>query len=186
VLRFDYAPGFPSGEGDESPAATPPRRAQPHHLVTWSGRWYLIAWDLDRGDWRTFRADRITPPTPNGPRFAPRQLPGGNVAAFVTSGFQGSDGSVGWSCRGEVILSLPASAVYPYARDGIVEELAQDRCRLILGAWSWVGLAAMLGRIDAGIEVVGPDELKAAFAQLARRYASAASDVPARVGAGND
>ena len=54
----------------------PPRRAEPHHLVTRGGRWYLVAWDLDRDDWRTFRVDRITPRVPTGPRFAPRELPG--------------------------------------------------------------------------------------------------------------
>jgi predicted DNA-binding transcriptional regulator YafY len=163
VLRFDYA------------AATPPRRAEPHHLVTWGGRWYLVAWDLDRGDWRTFRADRITPRTPTGPRFTPRELPGGDVATFVASRFSGSDSSGGWPCSGEVILDLPAAEVSPFIRDGVVEELGPDRCRLILGSWSWPGLAATLGRFDADIEVVGPAELRDAFARLAHRYTNAAS-----------
>jgi predicted DNA-binding transcriptional regulator YafY len=178
VLRFDYIPASPPGAGDDDPAATPPRRVQPHHLVTWGGRWYLVAWDLDRDDWRTFRADRITPRTPTGPRFTPRELPGGNVAAFVASRFSGSDGSGGWPCRGEVILDLPAAVVFRYTSDGIVEELGQDRCRLVLGSWSWPGLAAAIGRFDADIEVVGPAELKDAFAHLARRYANAATDGP--------
>jgi len=78
-----------------------------------------------------------------------------------------------------VILDLPAAAVYPYTREGIIEELGPNRCRLILGAWSWAGLAATIGRFDADIEVIGPGELKAAFAQLARRYASAAGGLPA-------
>ncbi|MGP3963151.1 helix-turn-helix transcriptional regulator [Nonomuraea sp. 3N208] len=178
VLRFDYTPASPP-EADDNGVQTPPRRVQPHHLVTWGGRWYLIAWDLDREDWRTFRADRITPRTPNGPRFTPRELPGGDVAAFVTSKFQGSDGSGDWPCRGEVILDLPAAAVSRYTRDGVVEELGPDRCRLVLGSWSWPGLAATIGRFDADIEVVGPAELKDAFAHLARRYAKAATDAPA-------
>ncbi|PVE09187.1 helix-turn-helix transcriptional regulator [Streptomyces scopuliridis] len=185
VLRFDYVPASPPGATDDDRAEPPPRRVQPHHLVTWGGRWYLVAWDLDREDWRTFRADRITPRTPTGPRFTPRELPGGNVAAFVAGRFRGSDGSDGshgsgdWPCRGEVILDLPAAAVSPYTRDGVVEELGPDRCRLVLGSWSWPGLAAALGRFDAGIEVVGPAELKDAFAHLARRYADAAADAPA-------
>ncbi|MEU6716441.1 WYL domain-containing protein [Nonomuraea sp. NPDC046802] len=168
VLRFDYA------GADQDGAETPPRRVQPHHLVTWSGRWYLLAWDLDRDDWRIFRADRITPRTPTGPRFTPRELPGGDVAAFVTNRFQGSDGSGDWLCRGEVILDLPAAVVSRYTRDGVVEELGPKRCRLVLGSWSWPGLAATIGRFDADIEVVGPAELKNAFAHLARRYADAA------------
>lgn len=164
VLRFDYVPSSPTE------AAT--RRVQPHHLVTWGGRWYLVAWDLDRDDWRTFRVDRITPRTPTGPRFTPRELPGGSVAAFVTSKFQGS--SDGWPCRGEVILDLPAAVVSSYTHDGVVEELGPDRCRLVLGSWSWPGLVATIGRFDADIEVIGPAELRDAFAHVARRYATAA------------
>ncbi|GAB3868809.1 hypothetical protein GCM10029964_000060 [Kibdelosporangium lantanae] len=116
--------------------------------------------------------DRISPRTPTGPRFTPRDL--GDVAAFVTSRFQGS--ANGWPCRGEVILDLPASVVSTYARDGVVEELGPDRCRLVTGAWSWPGLAAGIGRFDADIEVVGPAELREAFAHLARRYARAAGE----------
>ncbi|MEU8300465.1 WYL domain-containing protein [Micromonospora sp. NPDC048909] len=178
VLRFDYTPTSPPAVPGDG-AQRPPRRAQPHHLVTWGGRWYLVAWDLDREDWRTFRADRITPRTPTGPRFTPRELPGGDVAAFVASRFQGSEGTGDGPCRGEVILDLPAAAVSRYTRDGVVEELGPNRCRLVLGSWSWAGLAASIGRFDADIEVVGPAELRDAFGQLARRYASAATDVPA-------
>ncbi|MCX4584419.1 YafY family protein [Streptomyces sp. NBC_01481] len=179
VLRFDYAPASPSGAADDDRVGSPPRRVQPHHLVTWGGRWYLVAWDLDREDWRTFRADRITPRTPTGPRFTPRELPGGEVAAFVAGRFQGSDRSGEWPCRGEVILDLPAAVVSRHTQDGVVEELGPDRCRLVLGSWSWPGLAATIGRFDTAIEVVGPAELKDAFAHLARRYADAARDAPA-------
>ncbi|MFC4898954.1 helix-turn-helix transcriptional regulator [Streptosporangium amethystogenes subsp. fukuiense] len=168
-LRFDYASGT-----DDGGAPAPPRRAQPHHLVTRGGRWYLVAWDLDRENWRTFRVDRITPRIPTGPRFTPRELPGGTVAAFVTARFRGSDGSsTDWPCRGEVILDLPAAAVSRYTREGVVEELGPDRCRLVLGSWSWTGLASAIGGFDADIEVVGPAELKDAFARLARRFARA-------------
>ncbi|MGW9172901.1 helix-turn-helix transcriptional regulator [Streptomyces decoyicus] len=168
-LRFDYT--------QERKAATERqrRRVQPHHLVTWRGRWYLLAWDLDRDDWRTFRVDRIHPRTPTGPRFTPRELPGGDVPAFITSRFRGSDGTTtDWPCQGEVVLDLPATAVAPFTQDGIVEELGPDRCRLTLGSWSWTGLAATIGRFDANIEVIGPPELNDAFAHLATRYANAA------------
>ncbi|MFI9493069.1 helix-turn-helix transcriptional regulator [Streptomyces halstedii] len=163
VLRFDYA-------GSDTP-----RRAEPHHLVTYAGRWYLVAWDLDREDWRTFRADRITPRVPTGPRFTPREVPGGEVAAFVAGRFQGAEAPGDWPCRGEVVLRTPAATVAPYVRDGLVEALGPDRCRLVLGAWSWTALAAGLGRFDADIEAVGPDALREAFARLSRRYADAAT-----------
>ncbi len=169
VLRFDYAaPGSERTDG-------PPRRAEPHHLVTWGGRWYAVAWDLDRDDWRTFRVDRITPKTPNGPRFTPREVPGGDVSAFAAARFRGAERPANWPCRGEVVLDRPASVVSTYTRDGMVEELGPDRCRLVLGSWSWVGLAASLGRFDADIEVVGPPELRDAFERLSRRYAAAAT-----------
>ena len=160
VLRFDYPGGL--------------RRAEPHHLVTRGGRWYLVAWDLERADWRTFRADRMTLRTPNGPRFTPREVPGGDVAAFVAGRFRGAEGAGDWPCRGEVVLDLPAAEVAPFAGDGIVEALGPYRCRLSAGSWSWVGLAAAIGRFDTGIEVVGPDELWHAFDRLASRYAAAA------------
>lgn len=172
VLRFDYA--TPPGTAPDL-TAPPPRRVEPHHLVTRGGRWYLVAWDLDRDDWRTFRADRITPRTPTGPRFTPRDLPAENVASFVAARFSGSDGSGGWPCHGEVILDLPATEVSPFVHDGVVEDLTPNRCRVTLGSWSWPALAAAIGRFDADIEVVGPPELKDAFAHLARRYAKAAT-----------
>ncbi|WP_147945351.1 WYL domain-containing protein [Microbispora hainanensis] len=178
VLRFDYAAAFSPQAGDGGVPA-PPRRVEPHHLVTWGGRWYLVAWDLDREDWRTFRADRMAPRSPTGPRFASREVPGGDVAAFVAERFRGFDGSGDWLCRGEVVLGLPAAVVSAYVRDGVVEELGPGRCRLVLGSWSWHGLAAAIGRFDAEIEVVGPAELREAFAHLARRYARAAGGASA-------
>ncbi|WP_344944068.1 helix-turn-helix transcriptional regulator [Actinomadura miaoliensis] len=171
-LRFDYG-------HDATGPVRPPRRTQPHHLLTWRGHWYLIAWDLDRDDWRVFRVDRIRPRTPTGPRFTPRDLPGDDVAAFIIGRFRGTDGSASdWPCRGEVVLDLPAQAVAPFAQDGIVEELGPDRCRLSLGSWSWTGLAAAIGRFDTDAHVIGPPELTSAFAQLAERYAKAAATSP--------
>ncbi|GAA5216621.1 helix-turn-helix transcriptional regulator [Streptomyces thinghirensis] len=176
VLRFGYASPYPAEKGED--AVPPPRRVQPHHLVTHGGRWYLVAWDLDRDDWRVFRADRITPRTPTGPRFTPRELPGGDVAAFVTGRFRGSDHSPEWPCRGEVVLHLSAATVSPYAPAGTVEELGPDRCRLTLGSWSWPALAATVGAFDTDIEVIGPPALKEAFARLAQRCADAARSTP--------
>ena len=87
VLRFDYD----ARQLDRRTGLAPPRRVEPHHLVTWGGRWYLVGWDLTATDWRTFRVDRMTPKTPTGPRFAPRELPGGDVAAFIDAQFRGGD-----------------------------------------------------------------------------------------------
>ncbi|MCS4277679.1 putative DNA-binding transcriptional regulator YafY [Mycetocola sp. BIGb0189] len=152
----------------------PARRVEPHHLVTVAGRWYLVAWDLDRDGWRLFRVDRITPRTPSGPRFTPREVPGGDVSAFVSARFKGSERENVWPCTGTVILALPARDVRPFVGDGTLTDLGPGRCRLEAGSWSWVSLAAALCRFDCAIEVVGPPELRDAFATLATRTAAAA------------
>ncbi|WP_369130405.1 helix-turn-helix transcriptional regulator [Modestobacter roseus] len=178
VVRFDYASADHDSAADpEGPrdALVPPRRAEPHHLVTRSGRWYLVAFDLERADWRTFRCDRITPRTPTGPRFTPRELPGGDLAAFVNGVFKGSTSDAdSWPCTGTVELGLPASRVAPFAHDGVVEPLGPDRCRLTLGAWSWVGLAAAVARYDTDVDAVSPAALAEAFGTLSDRCARAA------------
>ena len=167
VLRFDYRPTA----GTEPKE---PRRVQPHHLVVSGGRWYLVAWDLRHDDWRIFRADRISPRTPNGPRFTPREIPGGDVSDYVSARFKGSEQTNRWPCTGTVILHRPARDVLPFAGDGIVEDLGPDRCRLESGSWSWIALAASLNRFDTDIDVVGPSELTEAFAQLAARNCATA------------
>jgi predicted DNA-binding transcriptional regulator YafY len=62
------------------------RTAEPHRLVAAQRRWYLVAWDVDRDDWRTYRADRITPTPPHGPRFTPRRPPADDLAEYVSRG----------------------------------------------------------------------------------------------------
>jgi len=160
VLRFDYAP--PSG-------SAPPRRAEPHHVVVRDRRWYVVAWDLDRDDWRTFRLDRMTPRSPTGPRFAPRQVPGGDVDAFVAARFAGSAPRAGWPCRGWAELAAPASAAAAFVEDGTVEALGPDRCRVALGSWSWVALAARVATFDADVLAAGPAELVAACTAVVGR-----------------
>jgi predicted DNA-binding transcriptional regulator YafY len=169
VLRIDY------GEPDAETAPAPPRRVEPHHLVAAGGRWYLVAWDLTREDWRTLRVDRLTPRTPSGPRFTPRALPGGDVTRFLAGRFKGSSDGESWPCQGSVELGLPAREVARFADDGIVEDLGGDRCRLQSGAWSWMALAAHLARFDAVLRDPQPADLAAAFAVLARRAGDAAS-----------
>jgi predicted DNA-binding transcriptional regulator YafY len=172
VLRFDYASRRPETASESAP----PRRVEPHHLVTSHGRWYLVAWDLEHDEWRIFRADRITPRTPTGPRFSPREVPGGDVTEYVSARFKGSERINHWPCTGKVILGRSASYVLPFSGDGIVEDLGNGRCSLEAGSWSWVALAAALNRFDTDIEVVSPPELKEAFAQLAARNTATAAD----------
>lgn len=185
VLRLDYAPplaatgaGAETGSADGPGRAATPRRVEPHHVVVRDGRWYLVAWDLDRADWRTFRLDRTTPREPTGPRFVRRELPGRDVGAFVAARFAGSTPSLGsaspagearWPCRGWVELAAPAQAVVSFVEDGAVEVLGPARCRVALGSWSWVALAARVAAFDADVLAAGPAELVAACATVAGR-----------------
>ena len=170
VFRFDYS----NDHSTDNSEITPPRRVEPHHLVTSKRRWYLVAWDLARDDWRIFRADRITPRTPNGPRFTPKEIPGGDVSEYVAARFKGSEHINNWPCHGKVVLHRPASYVLPFVGDGIVEDLGPEQCSLEAGSWSWTALAASFNRFDTDIDVVGPPELTHAFAQLAARNAATA------------
>ena len=73
-LRF----GYRSRDGTDSR-----REVEPHSLVNRGRRWYLVAWDRRRGDWRTFRVDRLTKPASAGARFSPRRLPAKDAPAYV-------------------------------------------------------------------------------------------------------
>lgn len=161
VLRFGYP-------GDDSL-----RRAEPHHLVARGGRWYLVGWDVDRDDWRVYRADRIQPRSARGRRFAPRTLPGGDPHAFLDARFRGATAGAEWPCRGSVVVALPLAAVAPYLNDGGAEALGPDRTRVSAGSWSWDALAASFGRFGAALEAPEPVELAAAFDTLAARFSSA-------------
>src|SRR6478735_6204419 len=77
ALRFDYS--------DRKGAASQ-RRVEPERVVNWGQRWYLVAWDTDRTDWRTFRVDRFVPGMSAGPRVTPRPLSDAEVVALVSRG----------------------------------------------------------------------------------------------------
>jgi predicted DNA-binding transcriptional regulator YafY len=161
-LRFGYA------GHDET---TRVRTTEPHRLVSWGMRWYLVAWDIDREDWRTFRVDRISPRTPTGPRFTPRELPNQDVSDFVRRGV----GSAVWRYRARVLIHAAADDVkarlpIPIAPDAVGE----DSCIIEVGSDTPHQLALYLGLLDVDFEVLDAPELAAAFERLADRYHRAA------------
>ena len=182
-LRFDYgtAADEMAGDGrdDEGGAAakhpTAPREVHPHQLVLRAGRWYLLAWEPRKEDWRIYRVDRMRLRVPGGARFSPRDIPGGDAAAYVAGRFKGSHAGNVWPCTGVVVVHLSAAELAPFVCDGTLESIGAHRCRLVLGSWSWVGLAASLARLDAEVEVIDPPDLRAAFTQLAERGMRAAA-----------
>ncbi|WOC13313.1 hypothetical protein MP11Mi_24140 [Gordonia sp. MP11Mi] len=145
------------------------RRVQPHGLVARNGRWYLVAWDLDRDDWRIFRLDRVTPRTPSGPRFEPRPIPTGDASTFLAARAKGASDQDRWPCIGEFELDVPAQEVARWVHDGEVEALTEHTTRVKFGSWSWAGLLSAVLRFDADFRVVGPDELSVAAADLEQR-----------------
>lgn len=152
-----------------------PRRIEPHRLVLRDGRWYLVAWDLGPAGWRLLRVDRVRILGGAGRPFRPRRIPGGDALRFVESRMRGGGYDGRWPCIGSVELLLPASEVEPFAGDGTVERLDDDRCRVTLGAWSWPALAARFATFDATFVSPRPRALTEACQILAARLASAAA-----------
>lgn len=163
TMRFDH--------GD--PATS--RHVEPHGLVARGGRWYLVAWDLDRRDWRIFRLDRMTPSRTPGPRFTPRAIPTGDAATFVAARSKGSTDDDRWPCTGRFEIDLPAAELAPWIRDGEVEEIGPGSSRVTMGSWSWAGLLAAVVRFDAPFRVLAPAELIAETQLLGERLRDASS-----------
>ncbi|MEU0101034.1 YafY family protein [Streptomyces sp. NPDC006267] len=133
------------------------RSVEPHRLVCTERRWYLVAWDLERAGWRTFRVDRITPAPPHGPRFTPRPPPAEDLAAYVSRGVAVSV----YAARAVILLKAPpaeaARRVSPSA--GVLEAVDADSCRLTSGAASLDEMAVHILMTGLDFEVIEPPEL---------------------------
>jgi predicted DNA-binding transcriptional regulator YafY len=164
-LRFSYL----SHDGSASE-----RDAEPYQLVNWGRRWYLVAFDVGRGDWRTFRVDRITPRTPGGGRFTPRTLPASDLADWVAR--RVATGA--WRYRARVTVFAPAAAVSerigPYV--GTVTAVSSESCTLDTGSDSLATMAVYLGFLGWDFRVDSPPELAAEVRALAERYQRALPD----------
>ncbi len=120
-IRFDY--GAASGERTE-------RHVEPHRLVALDRRWYLVAYDLTRNDWRSFRLDRVIGvPQPTGARFRPRALPAADAAEFVRRNIAAAPGT--WQV--EAVIEAPAAVVRErIGRWATIEEDGPGRCRVTM------------------------------------------------------
>jgi predicted DNA-binding transcriptional regulator YafY len=158
-LRFDY---------ETHGGAKGLRTVEPQRLVHTRGRWYLVAFDPGRDDWRTFRVDRIQPRTPTGPRFVPRDPPDVDIATYISRGVW----SAGWRHQAQVRLHAPAEAVAQRLPPGVglVEAVDQDSCLLRTGAETLETLAVYLGMLGVDFEVSEPPELVDHLRTLADRY----------------
>ncbi|WP_433225291.1 helix-turn-helix transcriptional regulator [Actinomadura formosensis] len=162
-LRFTYR---------DAGGAETRRVAEPHGLVSAGRRWYLVAFDTGRGDWRTFRVDRLSSPQPTGARCAPREPPAEDTAAFVTRSL-----ALSRPLR-RAVLVVHASAdelADRFRVTGAEVEPVDDRtCVLRTAADSLEWTALRIAYLDIDFEIREPAELRDRVAAMAARLSRAA------------
>jgi predicted DNA-binding transcriptional regulator YafY len=157
-MRF----GYRSRDGTSSR-----REVEPHSLINQGRRWYLVAWDRRREDWRTFRLDRIAKAASTGVRFRPRRLPAKDAATYVEQSITLAPN------RFEAVVTLraPAEEIASRlpARWGTIEPMDADTCRFRTGDddLSWLGLRIAMIGVD--FEVHEPPELIVQLRALSSR-----------------
>ncbi|MFE5477465.1 helix-turn-helix transcriptional regulator [Nocardia sp. NPDC056541] len=166
-LRFDYT---------DHAGRTSRRDVEPDSLVNVSRHWYLVGWDVDRADWRSFRVDRLEPRVPTGPRFTPRPLPDGDAATYLSRRLSVAS----WPWRTVVTLHGSATEVADrvWPGMGVLEAVDDVSCLLHLGADSPAALAWMITALDIGFTVTDPPELVAALRTVSERCRDAIVDAP--------
>jgi len=149
------------------------RRVEPHRLVRLDRRWYLVAYDLVRHDWRSFRVDRLADPRGTGTRFRGRDLPAEDAAAFVRAAMK----HLPRPYSVDVLIDAPAAAVRERVGQwSTVEEVDAGRCRMRMTADSLDWPIMALGVLDAGFHVVEPPELLDRLADWGTRFSRAAAE----------
>ncbi|MEV4126679.1 YafY family protein [Nocardia sp. NPDC049707] len=163
-LRFDYR----THDGTEIR-----RAAEPHRLVHTGRHWYLVGWDVDRKDWRTYRIDRLRPRIPNGPRFTPREAPEVDLANFVAHGIS----TAPYRYRARITLEVPAAVAANRIPPtiGVIEAIDEGHCLLHTGSNSLDELAVYTGLFGFEFRVHEPPELIEHLRALAHRVTAAIS-----------
>jgi predicted DNA-binding transcriptional regulator YafY len=152
------------------------RSVEPHRLVSLGRRWYLVGYDLDRGDWRTFRLDRIEGLGGTGARFGPRRFPAEDAAAFVRQRI----GGLPVTHRVEAVVCAPADVVRArLGRWAEVEALDGERCCVRMESDDLHWPATALAATGAAFTAVQPPELVEHLRTLAERFAAAVAAGPA-------
>ncbi|HVT07954.1 MAG TPA: WYL domain-containing protein [Polyangia bacterium] len=171
-LRFEYQGRETTHPSGARGAPLARRRVEPAGLVSAGFRWYLVAWDLDRGDWRTFRVDRIVGKPVRGETFAPRPPPPGGVSAYVAK----SVSIDAYGVRARVRLHAPLADLTPKlsASAGALESTGPDTCVLTTGAPSLEGLAVWMAMLGVDFEILDPPGAAATLQALAARIRRAA------------
>lgn len=163
-LRFDYR----RRDGEETE-----RHVEPHQLVSIHQRWYLLAYDRDRDDWRTFRLDRLSSPWVTRIGFEPRPIPGGSAADYVVQSLR----SMPMRYLAIATLRAPASEIEPKFDHGgaEVEPLNADSCIVRLSGDALEWLAFTLIWLGVDFTVHEPPELIDYVGLLSHRLADSVS-----------
>jgi predicted DNA-binding transcriptional regulator YafY len=169
-LRFGYRPR------DGEPMQ---RHVEPHRLVSVGRRWYVVAWDLTRHDWRSFRVDRMSGATTSGVRFRPRDLPGGDAAEFVTSSLRNIPQRHHVSVRVHTSADDVRRRV---GRWGEVEVVDEEECRLTMEVDDLGWPMLVLAGVGAEFTVEGPPDLVDAVRSVGALFTRAAAQAPVAAG----
>jgi predicted DNA-binding transcriptional regulator YafY len=158
------------------------RRVEPYRLVATERRWYLVAFDLDRTDWRTFRVDRVAKVRLTGHTFTPRKLE--DAARLVSEAISAAPYRYQIVVRVEVPVVAVRKAVSPSV--ATVED-AGDHVVLRIGADELHWVAGYLIGLGFPFEVLHPPELSLWLSTLGNRLVSTySSGPPLRAGSGPD
>jgi predicted DNA-binding transcriptional regulator YafY len=161
-LRFDYR----SHDGTSSIRTT-----EPHRLVHTGRRWYLIGWDVDRQEWRTYRVDRLDPRTPTGPRFTPRTPPDPDISGYTSRAI--STSAYRYQARFTLHVSAETAAERIAPTTGALEPIDEHSCTLRAGSNSLDELAIYVTTKGFDFQVHEPPELVEHVRTLAARLAGA-------------
>ena len=143
------------------------REVEPHSLVNLGRRWYLVAWDRGRRDWRTFRVDRLAKPASTGVRFAQREPPAKDAAAYVAQSLSAAP----YRYDARVTLHASAEAIRERvpSRWGTIEPIDDRTCEYRTGDDDLEWLALRVAMLGVDFDVHEPPELVEHVANLARR-----------------
>ncbi len=147
------------------------RQVEPHRQIHLQLRWYLLGWDLDRSDWRVFRADRITDVRLSSVQHAPRALPADSALAYLRQGLNVDRQRVA------IVVNAPASQVADAVKyqDAQLEPISDQQTRVTLWLDTWEWLVLNLAFLDADFSIVEPPGFRAACSSFARRLLAASS-----------
>lgn len=152
------------------------REVEPHSLVNLGRRWYLVAWDRGRQDWRTFRVDRLAEPALTGVRFAARQPPAKDAATYVTQSI--SAAPTRYEAR--VTLHAPAAVIRNRTPSawGTIKPIDEQSSEYRTGDDDLDWLALRVAMLGVDFDVHEPPELVDHLKLLARRIERAVAPTP--------